>query len=161
MSTLPDRPPAADPAKLDQSGKVEPQQAPVPLLREELNVGSRVVETGVVRVQKHTNIREVAVDEPIVTREVVVERVPINRVIGPSERPEVRQEGDTTVIPVVDETIVIENRLVLREEVRITRVAREARATATVSLRHEDVTVERESAPTHPVAATTQGERHE
>ncbi len=47
-----------------------------------------------------------------------IERVPVNRIVA--ESPSQRQEGDTLVLPVVEEVIVVEKRLMLREEIRIT-----------------------------------------
>ncbi|HYZ87646.1 MAG TPA: DUF2382 domain-containing protein [Bryobacteraceae bacterium] len=59
------------------------------------------------------------IDEPLASEEVEVERVAVNRIIdGP---PETRQEGEVTIIPVVEEVITIQKRLLLKEEVRITR----------------------------------------
>ena len=71
------------------------------------------------RVEKPAADRHVTIDEPLFSEDVDVERVPVNRILdGPVQS---RQEGDTTVIPVVEEVITIQKRLLLREEVRITR----------------------------------------
>ena len=51
--------------------------------------------------------------------EVDVQRVTINRQV--ETMPESRQEGDTLIVPVVEEVIVSEKRLMLREEIHITR----------------------------------------
>lgn len=61
----------------------------------------------------------IVVDEPLFVDDVQVERIPINRIIeGPLET---RQEGNVTIVPVVEEVVMIEKRLLLKEEVRITR----------------------------------------
>jgi hypothetical protein len=57
--------------------------------------------------------------EILYTDVVDVTRVPVNRLVD--AHPEVREEGGTIVVPVVEEVIVIEKRLMLKEEVRITR----------------------------------------
>jgi hypothetical protein len=36
--------------------------------------------------------------------------------------PNILQEGDTTIVPVVEEILVVERRLILKEEIRIKRV---------------------------------------
>ncbi len=80
---------------------------------------------GATRVEKSAPGRDVVVDEPLFSEDVHVERVPMNRIIdGPAQT---RQEGDTTIIPVVEEVITIQKRLLLREEVRITRRRTEVR----------------------------------
>lgn len=67
-------------------------------------------------------------DEPLYYEDVTVERVAVNRLItGPIET---RREGDTTIIPVIEEVFTVQKRLMLREEVRVTRkktVVREPR----------------------------------
>jgi stress response protein YsnF len=74
---------------------------------------------GTVRVVRH--VERVPVAETIETErdDVLVERVPVGREVD--ERPDIRMDGETLVVPVVDEVIFSETRLVLREEVRITR----------------------------------------
>ncbi len=48
-----------------------------------------------------------------------IERVKVERLI--QEPVSQRQEGDTLILPVVEEVLVVEKRLMLREEIRITR----------------------------------------
>ena len=49
----------------------------------------------------------------------VVERVPVDQFVD--EAPQVRTEGDVTIIPVLEERYVLEKRLVLVEELHIRR----------------------------------------
>ncbi len=113
----------------------------VPVVAEEVSVGKRRVETGTVRVRKTVRTTERVVDEPLTREEVVVERVAINREIDEAVGP--RQEGDTLIVPLLEEVLVVRKQLILREEVRITRRKVEHRAPETVSLRVEEATVER------------------
>ena len=67
--------------------------------------------------------------------------------------PPVREEGDTTIIPVVEEVLVIERRLVLKEEVHLRRVRVLETHEATVATRSQDVVVTRdEQHPPSPAA---------
>ena len=113
------------------------------LLNEErLIVDKRVEETGVVRLHKRTTEREETVRFENAHETVSVETVPIGRIVdGPSE---VRQEGDTTVVPIYEEVLVVEKRLMLREEVRITRIRTIVPEERTVTLRKEEAVVERD-----------------
>lgn len=119
-------------------------QTVIPVLAEEVAIGRRTVETGTVRLRKVVHEREEVVT-PTVTREVVqVERVPVGRVLEGPVAP--RQEGDTLVVPVFEERLVVEKRLVLVEELRITRRREDvAAAPQRVTLRREEVVVERET----------------
>lgn len=115
----------------------------VPIVEETFTIGKRVEETGVVRVHKHTTERTENVHVETLKETVSVERVPIDRLVdGPVE---IRQEGDTTVVPVLEEVVVVEKRLMLREEVRITRTRTTVPQERTVVLRKEEAVIEREA----------------
>jgi stress response protein YsnF len=85
------------------------------------------------------------VDEALQSEEVDVERVTINRPID--EPPAVRHEGDILIIPLLEEVLFVEKRLVLREEIRIKKVQKEIRAPQQVTLRQEQVEIERKPGP--------------
>jgi len=130
-------------ADLERRAGPEPREPPlvVPVLAEALDVQTRRVETGRVRLHKTVQTREVLVDEPLLREEVAIERVPVNRVVeGPIP---VRYEGDTMIVSVLEEVLVVETRLRLTEELRITRRRTETHRPVTVTVRREDVTVER------------------
>ena len=104
----------------------------------------RVV-TETVRLCKRIHEAEEVLDVPVQTEAIEVERVPVGRWIdAPAE---VRREGDTTVYPVVEEVLVVEKRLRLVEEVRVTRRQETRRVQERVALRREEVVVERDAAP--------------
>jgi uncharacterized protein (TIGR02271 family) len=113
----------------------------LPVIEEQLEVGRRRVETGAVRVRKMVHEQTVDVPGQSITERVRTERVAIGRVV--QQRPEVRQEGDTVVVPVVEERVVVHTELVLVEELRIT-THREVRDQAqAVTLHREEAVVER------------------
>lgn len=120
----------------------------VPLVAEEVEVGKRTVERGRVRVRKGvtTRVEEVAV--PLARDEVEVERVPINRPVDGPIGP--RREGDIWIVPVLEEVLVVEKRLMLKEELRITRRRVEETTRERVTLRSETAEVER-SGPGGPM----------
>lgn len=115
----------------------------IPVIAETATVRTRRIDTGRgVRVSKTVTEREEVIDEPLEHDELVIERVVLNRVVDSYNPPKTRQEGDVTVIPVLEEIIVAEKRTVLKEEVRITRVRRQVREPQRVSLRSEKVITE-------------------
>lgn len=117
------------------------ERVTVPVVEERLNVGTRVRETGRVRLSKRVETHEEIVDEPLLREEVEVERVPVGRYVDAP--PPVREDGATTVIPVLEEVLVVEKRLLLKEELHVTRRKTEARDPQRVQLRSEHVEVER------------------
>lgn len=112
----------------------------IPLVAEELTVGKQTIVTGGVRVSTHVTERTETIDEPLRREEVTVERVPINRQVF--ETPSPRQEGDFWIIPILEEVLVVEKKLYLKEEVRIRRTATEVHLPQAVTLRTEEATVE-------------------
>jgi uncharacterized protein (TIGR02271 family) len=113
----------------------------VPVIAEELEVQKRVVETGKVRITKVAQEREVVVDEPLFGEEVEVERVPIQRVVeGPIP---VRYEDDTVIVSILEEVLVVEKRLLLKEEFHIRKRRVETHQPQQVTLRHEEARIER------------------
>jgi uncharacterized protein (TIGR02271 family) len=113
----------------------------IPVLVETVDVRKQRRVTGRVRITKRVTSEDQVV-EPMRSQETVeVERVPINREV--SEPPPVRQEGDTTIVPILEEVLVVEKRLVLREEVRITKRRREISECYRVTLRREAAEIER------------------
>ncbi|WP_426232253.1 DUF2382 domain-containing protein [Pararhizobium sp. DWP3-4] len=57
--------------------------------------------------------------------------------------PQSRVEGDTTIIPVVEEIVVVEKRLVLVEEIRIRQITTTEEVSIPVTLRKQTAIVER------------------
>lgn len=124
--------------------------AKIPIVEESAHIEKRVHETGqvVVYVTPHEHVQ--TVDVPLVEEQVEVRRVPVNRFI---ESPaQTRQEGDTTVVPVMEEVLVVEKKLMLREEVHVTRRRVTTHERQDVALRREDVRVLRTDAGQPPDA---------
>jgi uncharacterized protein (TIGR02271 family) len=133
-----------DSAALERRGAGDGRSSPplvLPIIDEALDVHTTTVETGRVRIRKIVHEREEIVDPLLLRDEVVIERVPINRVVeGPISR---RSEGDTLVIPLLEEILVVEKRLLLKEELRITKRRIETHMPQRVTLRREEAAVER------------------
>ena len=113
----------------------------IPVIEEEAFLDKRVVETGKVRISKRISEREETIDEPLFREEVTVERVAVNQYVD--QMPQVRQEGDVMIIPVVQEQLVMQKRLMLVEELRVRKQVLETHQPQTVTLRREDVEVRR------------------
>ena len=111
------------------------------LLGEEISFDTERVETGRVRVRVVTREREETVEVPLTQERVEVERVAIGRDI--EAIPPRRQEGDTLVVPVVEEVIVVRRKLVLKEEIRLKLVRSTEQHRENVILRRQEAVIER------------------
>lgn len=119
----------------------EQNEVVIPLAAEQLDVSKREVVTGRVRINKLVREHQETVDEPLLREQVKVERVPVNRVV---EQPaSARQEGDTLIIPILEEVLVVEKRLMLKEEIHVTVQRTTVNEPQTVTLRSEEVNIER------------------
>lgn len=130
--------------------EVQPPSAPdemrLPLVEESAVVAKRTVETGRVRIDIETDEREELLRDMLMREDVRIERVPIGRPI--EEIPPPREEGDVTIIPIVDEIAIVEKRLMLREELHIVRVRTVEPVEQRVTLRSTRAVVERAEVPT-------------
>ena len=120
------------------------EQLTLALLAEELAVERRTVVGDTVRIASLTRERTQMIDEPLTHQRVEVERVAVGRPVDAV--PPVREEGDTTIIPIVEETLVVERRLILKEEVRIRRVRVVENHHEAVVLREQEAVVARSEA---------------
>src|SRR5262249_28587193 len=111
------------------------------LWEEEVSFDRELVETGRVRVRTITNEHEETVEVPLTREHVEVERVPIGREI--EAIPQSRQEGDTMIVPVVEEIVVMRRKLVLKEEVHLKLVRSTEQHRESVTLRRQEAVIER------------------
>lgn len=126
---------------LDDAGETEThgERITIPVIEEELLIGKRKVRTGL-RVRKTVMEHEEVVEEPSIRQEISVERVPVNQPVdGPVP---VRTEGETTIIPVLEEVTVVKKQWILREEVRVTRKTVSHVEPRRMTLRREEAKVE-------------------
>ena len=120
------------------------EQIRVPVIEEELEVGKRRVESARVSVRTIPRERDELVEQPLESMEVEIERVAIDRQIDTA--PEIRNDGETLIIPVVEERLVVEKRLFLREEIHVHRRRTVTQFRQSVTLRSQEVIVERRDA---------------
>lgn len=116
----------------------------MPVFQEELHVGVRTVDSGRgVRVRKTVGEHEQLVEDTLMHDEVSVRHVPVDKIVALSEAPASRYEGDTFIVPILEEILVVEKRLRIKEEIHITRSKRAQRFSETVAVKSETVSVER------------------
>jgi uncharacterized protein (TIGR02271 family) len=113
----------------------------IPVIEEELETGTRAVKTGGVRVDKHVEKRIRRVSAPLLHEDVEVRRVPVNREV--TEVPKARRHGDTIIVPVVEEEMVVTKRLVLKEEIHLVKRRTRDRVVKEVELEREHAEVKR------------------
>lgn len=121
-------------------GALLSQTIAVPLHAEEVQVSKRDVVTGRVRVRTVVDTSETLVRQDLATEHVTVTRVPIDRIV--ESAPPIRTEGEVTIVPVLEEILVVETKLVLKEEIHIRRRHDRETVEQTVTLRTQRAIVE-------------------
>ena len=128
---------------MSQNSSSEKRDVVIPLYAEEVSIERRQIAGDTIRVTVRTNTTEQVVDEHTTHMRVEVERTPIGKPID--SVPPVRTEADTIVIPVVKEVIVVERKLVLKEEIRLRRVQTAERQQESIRVRQQHAIIERVS----------------
>ena len=126
----------------------------VPIFEETVTVDKVDVQTDAVRVRTSVDQREVLVEDVVARGALRVERVSVDRAVNAAPPP--REEGDSTIISLVEERLVVEKRLFVVEEIHIMREQTQERVVVPVTLRTTRATIERPSGePT--TGSTTNG----
>ena len=125
----------------------------IPVIEESVRIDKHVVPHGGWRITKQIELHKQVVDEPLVRVAVTVDRVPVNKMVPAGHTPEVRHEGDTMIVPILEEVLVVEKRLLLKEELHVRRTTEAFRAPQEIELRREHVSVQRIGDDGKPAAA--------
>jgi stress response protein YsnF len=120
------------------------ETASLQLVQESASISAESVVTGRVRVSTETDVREEIARATLEGELVDVVRVPVDRPV--ETMPAVRTEGDLTIVPVVEEVLFVEKRLVLKEEIHIRRRLTREVVEMPVKLRRQRAVVERQAA---------------
>ena len=113
----------------------------VPITEERAVLSTREVVTAKVRIATRVETHQELIQEALRREDVVVERVAIGRDVDVA--PAIRREGDVFVYPIVEERLVVEKRLFLKEELRISYNITTEEVTEVVNLRKVHADVER------------------
>ena len=130
------------------NGKRQRDEHVVPVMEEELRVDKRDVVTGKIQVRTIVESFDKIARATLEGEQIEVTRVPIGKEL--QMVPEQRTEGDVLIIPVVEEMLVVEKRLVLKEELHIRRLRTREDVEVPVTLRKQRAVVEHTRGDTHP-----------
>lgn len=136
------------------------EEVAIPIVEEQVHVGKREVRGDRLRVTTHTDLVEEHVSETLRTDAVQVTRVPVNRTLTVGEpAPAIRTEGNVTIIPVIEEIVVVEKRFVLKEEIHILREVTTETVEIPVTLRKQRAVIDRTSADGRTIG-DNEGDHH-
>ncbi len=113
----------------------------IPLVAETLEVGKRTVARAKVQLHKYVTECTETASMPLTQEHVEIERISVNRPVEEAEP--VRFDGDTMIVPRYEEVLVVSKQLMLVEEVRVTTRRTERQETQQVTLRREELEIDR------------------
>lgn len=125
---------------LAESSSAVVEEERIPIVEERVVFDRQIREGRTVRVSTRPVQETFAISEPVSRERVTVERVPVGRVVD--EIPPTREEGDETIIPVVEERVRVVVDLVLVEEIHLRRQRTTETAETEVNLRRTEVEIE-------------------
>ena len=131
----------------------QPQR--IALAEEQLDLTKREVERGRIMVRTRVEERDEVAEIALRQGEVTVERVPLG--VPVEAMPVAHEEGGVLIIPVVEEQLVVTTRLILKEEIRITRRVHTEVVREPVTLRSQRVDIERMAGRPNRAANTQEG----
>jgi uncharacterized protein (TIGR02271 family) len=121
--------------------KDEQEELSFNVMEEQARVHKEVVEQAKVRIVKKVHEEEQNIDLSSRQEEVEIHKVVVNKYVDVA--PQVRYDGDTMIVPVMKEVVTVEKRLLLAEEIHITKRTVKTNDEQTIPLLREEVHVER------------------
>ena len=122
----------------------------IPVVEERVQVDVRPAPERTLRIRRRVVSEPQVVETPMWHERIEVERVAVDQLVD--EMPSPREDGDVLIIPCVEEVVVVEKRLRVREELRV-RIVREQRIhRETVQLRRHEIEIDsaEQPVPKHP-----------
>jgi stress response protein YsnF len=128
--------------KSSRETRRKPSSPPtVPMAEETAWIRKRQVVKGKVRVRTITETSDEMIETTVQDRSVEVVRVPVDRVVR--EAPIVRTEDGVTIVPILEEIVIVQTQLVLKEELRIRQMTESRKEKVPIRLRKQRAVVER------------------
>jgi stress response protein YsnF len=118
----------------------ESGETTLPLSEEHLHIEKQRVRTETVRVHTKVDLTHELVSQDLKAERVTVKRVPVDRYVEVA--PQIKTEGDLTIIPVLEEVLIFETKLLLKEEIHLQRTVETETVTKEVPIRKQRVEIE-------------------
>lgn len=120
-----------------------PSTTRVPVVEEQARIGKRRVTSGRVHVRTHVEERREVLKEQLIGEVLDVTNVAVEREVQAAPPP--RQEGDVTIVSLVEERMVVTRKLFVVEEFHIRRSTRLDEISVPVTLRAMRAVVEEDN----------------
>lgn len=130
--------------------KIAPQQDEaeqheiIPLAEEQAEVTTTRVVDRRIRIHRSTTTAEKLLETELWHEEVEIKHIAKNETLEEGYFPQVRQEGDVLIVPVIEEQVEIIRRHILKEEVHIHKLKKNEQFEQKVTLRSQEIEISKE-----------------
>jgi len=135
----------------------DPKTDTLSVVEEKISLTKQAVLTGRVRIATQTETVEHRLPAELSSEEIDVVRVQVDRRVDVA--PQVTTEGDLTIIPVVEERLVVTRELYLREEIHVRRIRRQETVEIPAETRRQTVRIERLSEDGDPIQSSSKDDQ--
>ena len=116
----------------------------VTLAEERLELGTKKVVDRRVRITRATRVDEKNITAELTQENADIKRFAKNEVLEAQNIPQIRQEGDVTIIPIIEERVEIIKHYVLTEEIHIIKKRSIERHQEIITLRSQEIIISTE-----------------
>jgi len=116
----------------------------VSLAEERVELGTRKVVDRRIRITRSTKADEKLIETELTHEDALIKRVAKNEAVKPGNIPQVRQEGEVTIIPVIEERIEIVKHYFLTEEIHVIKKRRKETHQENITLRSQEINISTE-----------------
>lgn len=116
----------------------------VTLAEERVELGTKKVVDRRVRITRATRVDEKNITAELTQENADIKRFAKNEVLEAQNIPQIRQEGDVTIIPIIEERLEIIKHYVLTEEIHIIKKRSTERHQEIITLRSQEIIISTE-----------------
>ena len=116
----------------------------VTLAEERVELGTKKVVDRRVRITRATRVDEKNITAELTQENADIKRIAKNEVLEAQNIPQIRQEGDVTIIPIIEERVEIIKHYVLTEEIHIIKKRSTERHQEIITLRSQEIIISTE-----------------
>ncbi|ARJ41398.1 hypothetical protein B1H58_04840 [Pantoea alhagi] len=130
--------------KIAPHEEVTEQHEAIPLAEEQAEVSTQRVVDRRIRISRSTTTAEKLLETELWHEEVKIEHIEKNEPVEEGYFPQVRQEGDVLIVPVIEEQVEIIRHYILKEEVHIHKLKKSEQFQQKVTLRSQEIEINKE-----------------
>lgn len=116
----------------------------VTLAEERVELGTKKVVDRRIRITRATRVDEKNITAELTQENADIKRFAKNEVLEAQNIPQIRQEGDVTIIPIIEERVEIIKHYVLTEEIHIIKKRSTERHQEIITLRSQEIIISTE-----------------